>query len=180
MAQTVDRLKELLFDSEARAIETLNQRLESVERSVTDANSATRTERSEREKITVQVDELLQRAGTTERFEKSVAGVLDGALRQAEVERHQELAAAMAPLVVRTVKTEIRNSRDELVEALYPMTGRMVQAYVASAMKDLANDINRRLEQNAFMLRLRSWHRANLWPKSRWPIPSASRSKNYI
>jgi outer membrane protein OmpA-like peptidoglycan-associated protein len=36
------------------------------------------------------------------------------------------------------------------------MTGRMVKAYVASAMKDLADQINRRLEQNALMLRIRS------------------------
>lgn len=149
MAQTVDKLKELLFDSEARAITELNQRLGSVEQSA----AASQVERRE---INRQVDELLQRAGTTERFEVSVASVLDGALRKAEIERHTELASAIAPLVVRTVKTEIRNSRDELVEALYPMTGRMVQAYVASAMKDLAHDINRRLEQNAFMLRLRS------------------------
>jgi outer membrane protein OmpA-like peptidoglycan-associated protein len=156
MAQTVDRLKELLFDSEARAIETLNQRLVSVEHSVVETATTTQAERAEREKIEAQVDQLLRVAGTSERFERSVALALDGALRQAEVERHHELASAVAPLVVRTIKTEIHNSRDELVETLYPMTGRMVQAYVASAMKDLANDINRRLEQNAFMLRLRS------------------------
>ena len=28
---------------------------------------------------------------------------------------------AIAPLVVRTIKTELRNSQDEMVEALYPM-----------------------------------------------------------
>ena len=100
--------------------------------------------------------ELIDRVGTKERLESSVAEVIDGALHKAEVERHDELAQALAPVVVKTVKTEIRNSKDELVEALYPMTGRMVKAYIASAMKDLANDINRRLESNPMMLRLRS------------------------
>jgi len=149
MAQSVEKLKELLFDSESRALETLTQRVHNVE-------SLTLDDRRQREGIAQRVDAVYNRAGTSERFEESIAEVLDGALRRAEVDRHAELASAIAPLVVRTVKTEIRNSRDELVEALYPMTGRMVQAYVASAMKDLAKDINRRLEQNAIMLRLRS------------------------
>ncbi len=103
-----------------------------------------------------ELQELFERLGTKERLETSVAEVIDGALRKAEVERHDDLAQALAPVVVKTVKTEIRNSKDELVEALYPMTGRMVKAYIASAMKDLANDINRRLGSNPFMLRLRS------------------------
>ena len=149
MAQSVDRLKELLFDSEARAFNSLAQRVDGIEHSVLD-------EQKQRAEISQRIDDVFNRVGTSGRFEVSVAEVLDGALRRAEVDRHTELASAMAPLVVRTVKTEIRNSRDELVEALYPMTGRMVQAYVASAMKDLAKDINRRLEQNPVMLRLRS------------------------
>jgi outer membrane protein OmpA-like peptidoglycan-associated protein len=149
MPQSVDKLKELLFDSEARALDILTQRVDSVEHLTLD-------ERRLREEIARRIDAVFDRAGSADRFEVSVAEVLDGALRRAEVDRHTELASAMAPVVVRTVKTEIRNSRDELVEALYPMMGRMVQAYVASAMKDLAKDINRRLEQNPVMLRLRS------------------------
>ncbi|MGQ0672293.1 MAG: OmpA family protein [Hyphomicrobium sp.] len=128
MSQNVDRLKELLFDSESRELSDMRRR----------------------------VDEVFGRAGSEERFTASVAGVIDKALRRAEVDRHAELADAVAPFVVRTVKTEIRNSRDELVEALYPVTGRMVKAYVASALKDLADDMNRRLEANPVMLRLKS------------------------
>jgi len=124
----VERLKELLFDSEARAFSELSRR----------------------------VDQVFDRAGTEERFRGSVAEVLDGALRAAEVHRHAELSSAVAPLIVRTIKTEIRNSQDELVEAIYPATGRIVQAYLTSALRDLANDINRRFELNPVMLRLRS------------------------
>jgi outer membrane protein OmpA-like peptidoglycan-associated protein len=124
----VERLKELLFDSEARAFSELTRR----------------------------VDQVFDRAGTEERFRGSVAEVLDGALRAAEVSRHAELSSAVAPLIVKTIKTEIRNSQDELVEAIYPATGRIVQAYLTSALRDLANDINRRFELNPVMLRLRS------------------------
>ena len=62
----------------------------------------------------------------------------------------------MAPLVVTTIKAELKNSQDEMVEALYPITGRLVKAYVASAIKDLTEEMNRRLEQNPVMLRLQS------------------------
>lgn len=128
MAQDVSRLKELLFESESRTLSDLSRRM----------------------------DLVFERAGSHERFTASVAGVLDDALRQAEVDRHAELSQAIAPLIVKTIKTEIRGSQDELAEALYPAMGRMVRAYVASAIRDLMDDINRRLESNPFMLRVRS------------------------
>ena len=132
MSDNVSRLKELLFDGERATLTDLRRR----------------------------IDQVFDRAGTEDRFRGSVATVLDGALREAEVQRHDELARAIAPLVVRTIRTEFRNSQDEMVQALYPITGRLVKAYVASAIKDLMDDINRKLEagiaQNRLLLRLRS------------------------
>jgi outer membrane protein OmpA-like peptidoglycan-associated protein len=128
MSQDVNRLKALLFENESRALSDLNRRM----------------------------DIVFEQAGTTERFTSSVASVLDAALLQAEVERHSEVSRAIAPLIVQTIKTEIRGSQDELAEALYPAMGRMVTAYVISAIRDLMDEINRRLESNPFMLRLRS------------------------
>ena len=118
MAQGVTRLKELLFDSEQRELNDVTKR----------------------------VEELYERTGSQERLKSSVANVLDGAMRQAEVERHDHLAEAMAPVVVQTIKNEIRNSRDEMVEVLYPITGRLVASYVANAFKELMDKINARLE----------------------------------
>lgn len=146
MSQSVDRLKELLFDSETKSLSELEQKIQSLSLS----------EAERRAELGRRIDEVFERAGTQDRFMNSVSAVIDTALRKAEIDRHAPLADAMAPLVVRTIKTEIRNSKDELVETLYPMTGRMVQAYVTSAMKDLANDLNRRLDSNPVMLRLRS------------------------
>jgi outer membrane protein OmpA-like peptidoglycan-associated protein len=128
MTQDVSKLKELLFESESRTLSDLSQRM----------------------------DLVFERAGSQERFTASVAGVLDDALRQAEIDHHAELSQAIAPLIVKTIKTEIRGSQDELAEALYPAMGRMVTAYIASAIHDLMDDINRRLESNPFMLRVRS------------------------
>ncbi len=135
MSQGVDRLKELLFDTEARKLDELNRRLQLL----ADAEMQHHGELARR------VDAVFERAGTEDRLRKSVAIVLDGALRDAEVDRHSQLSEAVAPIVVTTIKTELRNSQDEMVDALYPITGRLVKQYVAAAVKDMMVQINSRL-----------------------------------
>ena len=166
MSQSVSRLKELLFDRENATLNELQTRLlhlaaaeqlsrEELARQVHDA---IRTEAGNRAELAARLEALLSRTGSDEALRASVAGILDGAFRDAEVNRHDQLSRAIAPVVVKTIKTELRNSQDEMVEALYPITGRLVKSYVASAMRDLADRINRRLAggSNPIMLRLRS------------------------
>lgn len=146
MSQTVTRLKELLFDNEAQVLADLTRRLELLAQSQT----------ASRAELKAEVDAIMARVGDPERLTISVADIIDDALRRAEVSKHSELSISIAPLVVTTIKAELKNSQDEMVEALYPITGRLVKSYVASAIKDLAEDMNRKLEQNAVMLRLQS------------------------
>lgn len=100
------------------------------------------------------------RAGSDEALQASVARIIDGALREAEVARHRELASALAPVVVSTIRREIVNSRDQMVEALYPITGQLVSAYVAHAVKDMMAELNERIESGVsvrrWSLRLKS------------------------
>ncbi|MEL7049297.1 MAG: hypothetical protein AAFO75_10125, partial [Pseudomonadota bacterium] len=164
MSQSVVKLKQLLFDSENQTLNELQNRIEHLGstsredrgRLSQEIEALASREAGYRLEMTRRLDEVFTRAGTLERFQESVASVLDQALKNAEVTRHGELSEAIAPLVTKTIKTEIHNSQDDLVEALYPMTGRMVQAYVSSAIKDMMDEINRRISQNQTMLRLRS------------------------
>lgn len=156
MTQGVARLKELLFDSESQSIADIDQRLTNALNRVSSLEGQTDIQQRERAEIVRRLDQVFDNAGTHERFSKTVAEVLDDALREAEVAKHEDVAQAMAPLVVQTIRSELRNSQDELVEVLYPITGRMVKSYVASAMRDLVRDLNRRVERNGMMLRLRS------------------------
>lgn len=87
-----------------------------------------------------------RRIGTELRLKKSVAKVIAASLREAEITQHDTLANAISPLVVASIKREIRNSQDEMVEALYPILGRLVSAYVTSAIRKLTDQTNRRLE----------------------------------
>lgn len=137
MSQSVTRLKELLFDNEAQALKDLALRLDTL----------AQTHNLSSSELKEQLAGILDRVGDAERLTESVAGIIDEALRRAEISKHSELSLSIAPLVVTTIKAELKNSQDEMVEALYPITGRLVKSYVASAIKDLTDDMNRRLEQ---------------------------------
>lgn len=161
MSQNVARLKELLFDRENATLAELQTRIDQVAANAGDKQRALEAalaeEATSRIQLAQQLETVLGRAGTEEGFRSSVAKVLDGALREAEIGRHEQLSRAIAPLMIKTIKVELRNSQDEMVEALYPITGRLVKAYIASAMKDLVDQINRRLSggSNPLVLRLR-------------------------
>lgn len=120
MSEGITRLKELLLDKEQRTIGDLSHR----------------------------VDVLFDRAGSSDRLRQSVAEVLAGAIRDAEGEKdgHADLAAAVSPVIIETVRREIRSSSDEIAESLHPHMGRMISAYVANAIKDMMEKLNRRLE----------------------------------
>lgn len=164
MSQGVSKLKELLFDTEARALTDLQRRIETVARQGSEQRAAlsrdldrlSAADAAFRNEVKSQIDAVFSRAGTDDRFRTSVADVLDRALAEAEVKNHDALSDAVAPLVVSTIKREIHESQDELVDALYPITGRLVQAYVASAMRELTERINRQMSANPTMLRVKS------------------------
>ncbi len=132
--ETVSRLKELLFERESRELDTLNSRLA----------------------------DMQERAGSDAQFQRAVAKVLDSALRDAEATRHKELSEAMAPMVLRTLRAEMRSPdmQDQIAGVMYPRMGEMVARYVSSAIRDMMQDINRRLESglshNRFFLWMRS------------------------
>ena len=128
-----DRLKTLLFRPES-------QRLEQIEN---------------------EVSALDGRVGTRDRLETATAEVLVEALKRAEVAQHRELSQAIAPVVVAAIRNEIKNSRDMMVEALYPITGRLVMAGIAVAMAELTASINARMDSllsvKSLQLRWTAW-----------------------
>jgi outer membrane protein OmpA-like peptidoglycan-associated protein len=116
--QDVLRLKELLFREERRALSHI-------------------------ERVVFEHD---QRIGDDEALQHSVAEILAEALREADIKNHRELAASISPVVVAGIRREIINSRDEMVDALYPILGRLAAAYVASVFREFMEETNKRLE----------------------------------
>jgi len=95
--------------------------------------------------LETEVASLRQYLGSSERLEAATADILIGALERAEVSRPRELASVIAPSVVTAIRREIANSREMMVDALYPITGRMVSAAVANAIKDLLAFLEQRI-----------------------------------
>lgn len=138
MSQGVNRLKELLFEPETQRLSEVQQKL--------DALAERDRELSGRQAdFARRLETVYEQAGTEERLQKSVTVVIDGVLRDAEKVKNQKMSQAMAPLVVRTIKSELKNSQDEMVDALYPITGRLVKQYVQAAVADMMAEINRKL-----------------------------------
>lgn len=75
----------------------------------------------------------------------TVREVIVDALRDAQVADARRLAGVIAPAVVSSIHAEIRNSRDMMVDALYPITGRMVSAAVRDAFQRLLVELDRRI-----------------------------------
>src|SRR6202035_5313196 len=115
-AGEIDKLKSLLFSPEAAGLDAAEAQIEGLE----------------------------SRVGDARRLEAATAEILVEAFRRAEIARHRELAAAVAPVVVAAIRSEIHNSRDMMVEALYPITGRRGSAGVAYAHRGAVATINQR------------------------------------
>jgi hypothetical protein len=107
------------------------------------------------------VDALDQRLGTRGRLEAATADVLVEAFRKAETTRHRDLAQALAPVLIGSIHNEIRNSREMMIEALYPIMGRLVITAIANAMRDLAASVNERMDK-LFSARRLQWRLKSL------------------
>lgn len=100
------------------------------------------------------------RVGDPEKLGAATGDILIEALQRAETRRHRELTQALAPLVVSAIRSEIKNSKEMMIEALYPITGRLVTAAVAGAFRDLVETLNARIDAlvstQTWRLRLRA------------------------
>ncbi len=92
------------------------------------------------------LEALEARLGSPQRLESATAEVIADALRRAEISDHDNLSRAIAPVVVAVIRSEIRNSKDMMVEALYPITGRLVSAGIAVAFAEMLATLNARLD----------------------------------
>ncbi len=115
----------------------------------------------EEQQVLAEIEQVVRRhdarVGDDEALQHSVADILANSLREADIKNHRELAAAIAPVIVAAIRREIRNASDEVVDALYPIMGRLIRAYVSSAIRDFVEQTNRRIEGglSASFVRLR-------------------------
>ncbi|UGU18354.1 cell envelope biogenesis protein OmpA [Sinomicrobium kalidii] len=72
-----------------------------------------------------------------------------------------EIPKTLGPTITKTLKTEIKNSKEQVVEALYPIMGKMIKKYVWQEIKLLSERVSKQVE-NSFSLN--AWKRkAKAW-----------------
>jgi outer membrane protein OmpA-like peptidoglycan-associated protein len=91
------------------------------------------------------VASLRQYVGSAHCLEVATANILIAALERAEIGQPRELAIAIAPSVVSAIRSEIKNSRELMVDALYPIIGRLVSVAVANTFKELLAFLEQRI-----------------------------------
>lgn len=109
--------------------------------------------------LLAQLDErvsgLLERVGDDEALHESTRRVIVDVLRDAGVADHERLSTIMAPLMLSSLRAEIRGSRDMMVEALYPLTGRLVSAAVRNAFRELLQTLDSKVSRAFSLTHLR-------------------------
>ena len=53
----------------------------------------------------------------------------------------------LGPTITETLKSEIKNSQDSIVDALFPIIGKMIKKYIQQEMKILSDNINLQVQQ---------------------------------
>jgi len=124
-----ERIKRLLFSAELDLLQDLSERTHHLDR----------------------------RVGDDSALRDSTQTVIVEVLREAGIRDHRRLARVLAPLVLASMREEIRRSKDMMVDALYPITGRLVSAAVRNAFRDLLDQLNERLDRSVSLERWRIW-----------------------
>ena len=58
----------------------------------------------------------------------------------------EEMPNKLGPTITATLKSEIKNSQDTIVDALFPIIGKMIKKYIQQEMKTLSDNINAQVQ----------------------------------
>ncbi|MDV7137396.1 cell envelope biogenesis protein OmpA [Maribacter sp. TH_r10] len=111
-------------------------------------------DREDIDKIADRIELLEQTYNNREKFASRVNPIVE---RQID-DFAKNIPNTLGPVITETLKREIHNHKDEVVDALYPILGKMVKKYVAQEIKVLSEKIDNQLSFiSAWKRRLRSF-----------------------
>lgn len=89
---------------------------------------------------------------------KALSNKVDPLIKHQLREFTKRIPRTLGPTITATLKQEIKNHKDEVVDALYPVLGKMVKKYVAQEINLLSEKIDNQLSFiKRWKRRLRSW-----------------------
>ncbi len=93
--------------------------------------------------IAEKVEELSKIVHQKQELSSKVDPIIDDKLD----EFVQEIPKTLGPTITEALKEEIKNSQDAVVEALFPIIGKMIKKYIAHEMRLLSENISRQTKK---------------------------------
>ncbi|MBW1298497.1 cell envelope biogenesis protein OmpA [Aquimarina litoralis] len=93
--------------------------------------------------IAKKVEELSKIVHQKQKLSHKVDPIIDDKLE----EFVEEIPKTLGPTITQTLKEEIKNSQDAVVEALFPIIGKMIKRYIAHEMRLLSDNINKKTKE---------------------------------
>lgn len=84
----------------------------------------------------------------------NLSSKVDPIIEQQLLEFTKNIPSTLGSSITAALKEQIRNSKDEVVDALFPILGKMIKKYIAQELKVLSEKINSQL---SFKRKLKSW-----------------------
>lgn len=111
----------------------------------------------EREALAQKLSELDGQLNERDQLEERVAPILSD--QEAKMQRN--FPALFGPQITESIKKQIKESQDEVVEVLYPIIGRMIKKYITSEIEKLSEKVDAQLEMafswEGWKLRIKAW-----------------------
>lgn len=111
----------------------------------------------ERKELAQKLEQLDGELNTREKLEERVNPILED--QQARIQR--DFPVLFGPQITESIKKQIKESQDEVVEVLYPIIGRMIKKYVANEIQMLSDKIDAQMELamswEGWKIRIKAW-----------------------
>lgn len=107
-------------------------------------------ERGERERLVEEVENLREELMLREKLEPKVGPLIEDRLNYLQ----EHFPEIYGKVITETIKKQIRDSRDEVVEALYPIVGRLIQRFVRKEIEVLSARVDDQVNR---LFSLRGW-----------------------
>ncbi|WP_430411400.1 cell envelope biogenesis protein OmpA [Kordia sp.] len=109
------------------------------------------------ESIHAKIKLLEELINEQQKLSKKVNPIIDDKLE----EFTKQIPKTLGPTITKTLAEQIKNSKDQVVEALYPIMGKMIKKYISQEISLLTERINTQLEDsfsaNSWKRKFRSW-----------------------
>ncbi len=114
-------------------------------------------EHRDHQQLSQTVNELHQDINTRQRLEVKVDPIVDDKISYLK----KNFPEIFGPAIARAVSVQIRESQDMMIDALYPIIGKLIKKYIVVELSALSEKIDQQLEQafswEMWVRRLKSW-----------------------